>query len=69
MKNSDKVRKFADTIDELESKAMSDAAKAFANDYGNDLVNALTVVSKKYVEIMNRSLVKKEEDKKEEVES
>lgn len=68
MKNSDKVRKFADTIDELESNAASDVAKAFASDYGNDLVNALSVVSKKYVDIINRSFAKKEEDKKEEVE-
>ena len=68
MKNSDKVRKFADTIDELESNATSDVAKSFASDYGNDLVNALSVVSKKYVEIISRSFPKKE-DKKEEVES
>jgi hypothetical protein len=68
MKNSDKVRKFADTIDELESNASSDAAKEFASNYGTDLVNALSVVSKKYVEIMNRSFAKKEEETKEEVE-
>lgn len=63
MKNSDRVRGFADAIDKLESSCDSDAAKSFANDYGTDMVNALIVVSNKYIEIMSRSLAKKEEEK------
>lgn len=66
MKHTDKIRGLADRIDKLESGAVSDVVRKFADDFANDAWASLQLVAKRYSEIFTRMLEdsKKQEDVK-----